>query len=100
MSRVVPLSFLCLTTAACQYLPWYQEGPPPSGCDVRQAFHPDADGDGAGADDIVYLGCVAPGGYVIEGGDCDDADPATTACPDTGDTQAPGDTGDTARGGA
>ncbi len=37
----------------------------------------DADGDGYGGDATATTACEAPGsGYVAEGGDCDDADPA------------------------
>ncbi len=33
-------------------------------CDTRQAFYPDADGDGIGDDGAIYVGCTAPEGYV------------------------------------
>jgi hypothetical protein len=58
-------------------------------CKERTAYYRDADGDGAGDDLEVVLGCAAPDGYVESGGDCDDQD-ATRAlgCSDTG-----GDTG-------
>ncbi|MEQ1568244.1 MAG: MopE-related protein [Myxococcota bacterium] len=36
-------------------------------------FHEDGDGDGFGSDSSVVTGCVAPDGFVAEGGDCDDA---------------------------
>ncbi len=38
-------------------------------------WHRDADEDGFGSDDDTVLLCEAPGGYVAEGGDCDDDDP-------------------------
>ncbi len=62
-------------------------------CDTRQAYYPDGDGDGVGADSPVYIGCEAREGYVDQGGDCDDTDPSTTDCPDSAE---PGDTGDSA----
>lgn len=62
----------------------------PSGCAARAAFYPDADGDGAGSNLDVYIGCAAPTGYVTAAGDCDDADAAVQIGCDTG-----ADTGDT-----
>jgi len=53
-------------------------------CAERLAFYPDQDGDGAGDGARVYVGCEAPEGWVAQAGDCDDADPAVIACPDTG----------------
>ncbi len=63
-------------------------------CDTRLPYYPDQDGDGVGALDTVFIGCEAPSGYVETTGDCDDGDPSTLDCPDTGDTE-PQDTGDT-----
>lgn len=60
-------------------------------CDTRLPFYQDADGDGFGADSPVYLGCEAPSGWVEQGGDCDDDDPAVIDCPDTA---PPDDTGE------
>jgi hypothetical protein len=39
-------------------------------------WHPDADGDGAGDSSVTRTMCVAPEGYVDDGSDCDDTDPA------------------------
>ncbi|MEO0604394.1 MAG: hypothetical protein AAF211_23365 [Myxococcota bacterium] len=56
-------------------------GPPePRDCETRQAFYPDADGDGLGEPTTVVFGCEAPEGFVTELGP-------------TGDTGAPDDTG-------
>jgi hypothetical protein len=90
MRNLPLLPSLLLALAGCTYMPWYEEPPPDQGCAERQVFYPDADGDGAGDDAVLYLGCVAPEGYVSAGGDCDDTDPATTTCPDTGDTSDTG----------
>ncbi len=47
------------------------------GTDAADAviYYPDADGDGAGADDSAARSCGQPTGFVSVGGDCDDADP-------------------------
>jgi len=42
----------------------------------KQAFYRDADGDGRGQNATTQLRCDAGGGYVADGGDCDD-NPAT-----------------------
>lgn len=87
-------SALALATAtACDLdveFPW-DEPEVARNCEVRGVYYPDADGDGAGDETSVYLGCAAPEGWVAVGGDCDDADPEVVACPDTGagDTGAP-----------
>jgi hypothetical protein len=39
-------------------------------------FYRDGDGDGAGDPLVTATGCAPPAGYVLTGGDCDDADPA------------------------
>jgi hypothetical protein len=39
-----------------------------------QTYYVDGDGDGFGDDSDTTEACVAPGGYVAVGGDCDDAD--------------------------
>ncbi|MFH1465234.1 MAG: MopE-related protein [Pseudomonadota bacterium] len=39
-------------------------------------WHPDADGDGWGDPEIALISCARPGGYLADGSDCDDADPA------------------------
>jgi hypothetical protein len=95
MTRVLLLSGLLCATG-CEQMPWHEEDPPDPGCEERQAFHPDADGDGAGDDATLYVGCEAPAGWIAAGGDCDDTDASTTACPETGDP--PADTGDSAAG--
>lgn len=43
---------------------------------VQTASYPDADGDTFGGDAGVVFGCAVPEGYLLVGGDCDDADPA------------------------
>ncbi len=79
--RVLPW---CVLVAACDaWRPDFLEEPERA-CDPRTAFYPDADRDGVGSTASVYVGCVAPAGYVTLTGDCDDADPTTTECPDTG----------------
>ncbi len=40
-----------------------------------QTFHADADGDTFGDPRVSFSGCVPPEGYVLDGTDCDDADP-------------------------
>ncbi len=52
-------------------------------CETRAVVHPDADGDGRGDADTVYVGCTPPEGWIADGTDCDDADAAIGAC-DTG----------------
>ena len=39
-------------------------------------WYQDADADGFGDPFVAVDGCPAPDGFVAEGGDCDDADPA------------------------
>jgi hypothetical protein len=62
-------------------------------CPNRQAWYPDADGDGAGDPSEVWVTCDEPTGFVPVAGDCDDQDPTVQTCPDSGDTGA--DSGDT-----
>jgi hypothetical protein len=65
-------------------------------CATRSAYYRDADGDGAGDDLDVVLGCSAPDGYVETAGDCDDQDPNRSAgCDDSG-TDTASDTGPSA----
>ena len=47
----------------------------PDAADASTWFQ-DADGDGWGTDNTSTTACNAPVGYVLHGGDCDDADPA------------------------
>ena len=42
-------------------------------------WYTDADGDGYGTDASAVTSCEQPDGAVAEGGDCDEADPTTTA---------------------
>ena len=42
----------------------------------RSTWHADADGDGYGDPGLPVVSCDAPLGYVLDGGDCDDTDPA------------------------
>jgi hypothetical protein len=58
------------------------EGVEPA-CEPRVVAHPDADGDGLGDAETVYVGCEAPAGWIPDGSDCDDADPDVGVC-DTG----------------
>jgi hypothetical protein len=67
------------------------EVPDERNCEDRQAFYPDADGDGWGEPTSVYIGCRAPDGWVASLAPTDTGDTGT----DTGDTDPPGDTGDT-----
>ncbi len=64
----------------------------PSPCDSREVWWRDADGDGVGDGDVMYLGCTPPPGYVstVDTGP-DDTGPADTGPDDTGpdDTGAP-----------
>ncbi len=46
------------------------------GIEDNTAWHPDSDGDGFGDPDITEYGCDAPDGYVLDGSDCDDHEPA------------------------
>lgn len=36
---------------------------PERNCETRQAFYPDADGDGIGEVGAIFFGCSAPAGY-------------------------------------
>jgi hypothetical protein len=58
-------------------------------CETIETWYADADGDGVGTTDQIYMGCDPPDGYVAAAGDCDDNDASTTAC----DTGSAGDTG-------
>lgn len=69
------------------------ETPVERNCETRVALWQDADGDGVGTEDVLYLGCAAEDGWVETAGDCDDGDASVTTGCDTGDTGA--DTGDT-----
>ena len=52
-------------------------------------WYADADGDGHGNPYVTARACAAPEGYVAEGDDCDDTDPAlTTDCEGDTDTDA------------
>jgi hypothetical protein len=86
---VIPL-FLVLATSCEVYRTLFPEEEPPPNCELRLPFYPDADGDGVGASSPVFIGCQAPEGWVDQSGDCDDEDPTTIECPDTGET---GETG-------
>ena len=44
---------------------------------VTTTFYRDADGDGRGTDSTPTEACSAPGGFVTQGGDCDDGDGST-----------------------
>ncbi|MCB9792319.1 MAG: hypothetical protein H6741_06290 [Alphaproteobacteria bacterium] len=44
--------------------------------DVGETFYADNDADGYGTDEDSVQACEAPDGYVAQGGDCDDSDPA------------------------
>jgi hypothetical protein len=63
------------------------------------AWYEDADEDGYGADESATAACEAPSGYVDEGGDCDDTDPAyhpgaaEDDCTDPADYNCDGSTG-------
>ncbi len=67
-------------------------------CDGRQdddAFYPDIDGDGDGDMAATPVLCVAPSGWVLGAGDCDDTDAArssrtTEICPDDIDNDCDG----------
>lgn len=57
----------------------------PSDACTLLSFFADADEDGFGDESVVMMGCVAPAGFIAEGGDCDDANElvspmATEAC--------------------
>lgn len=41
---------------------------------IAEIWHPDADGDGYGQEDVPILSCTQPIGYVLDGTDCDDND--------------------------
>ncbi len=62
-------------------------------------WYADVDGDGYGDDTMMTTACNAPDGYVAQGGDCNDADPAynpgaTEAdCTDPNDYNCDGSTG-------
>lgn len=69
---------LMLLIAACK------DGPPRDsagsvGIDecATTRWYPDGDGDGWGEDIVGTAACEAPLGYVNQGGDCNDSDPAT-----------------------
>ncbi len=53
-------------------------------CDPREIFYQDQDADGLGTALHIYIGCDAPEGFVTDSGDCDDSNPNTMDCPDTG----------------
>ena len=60
-------------------------------------LYADVDGDGFGDDENLVLQCVSPTGYLLSGGDCNDADPnihpnADEYC-DTLDNDCDGQTG-------
>ncbi len=57
------LSLLLVGLSGCALLETFEE-PPPSNCDPRVAYYPDADGDGLGERTAVYVGCIAPDGWV------------------------------------
>jgi hypothetical protein len=40
---------------------------------LTQVFYRDADGDGYGDSNVTLVACVPPAGWVVRGGDCDDA---------------------------
>ncbi len=48
----------------------------------RLTYYEDMDGDGYGVDGSATDYCDAPSGWVLGGGDCDDAEPAVTPDPD------------------
>ena len=56
--------------------------PPPKDTDVTECtdsrtWYPDADGDTFGdPDGAAFIGCDPPGGFVLDGTDCDDVDPS------------------------
>lgn len=52
---------------------WQNALPPP--CD-SVVYYQDNDGDGFGNTDSIFKGCYQPLGYSINGGDCDDSNPA------------------------
>jgi hypothetical protein len=45
---------------------------------LDSSWYLDVDGDGYGNDEEVIEQCEQPSGYVLEGGDCDDGDPAVS----------------------
>ena len=70
---------------------------PDTGCDSPRAWHPDADGDGYGAEALVEA-CISPDGYVTSGSDCDDGDAdvhpgAAEICEDGRDGDCDGEDG-------
>ncbi len=50
--------------AGCDALALLKDDSPPRNCEVRQAYWPDADGDGVGEPTDVLIGCEAPEGWV------------------------------------
>lgn len=90
MSRnPIPIIFLMFLGACSPLNSLLEAGP--RDCQQRQAWYPDADGDGLGTSDVVWLTCEQPDGYVAAPGDCDDSDPAILYCDDstmdTGDSR-------------
>ncbi len=83
----------------------------PPNCPQRQAFYPDADGDGFGEPTAVFVGCVAPDGWVVQLAPEDSGlqtgltgqtgvTGATGQTARTGDTGTPTPTADTSSGGS
>ena len=84
MLRFAPV---LVVLAGCNF-----ELPDARNCPERQAFYPDADGDGLGERTAVYVGCEAPSGWVTELEPLDTGVPDDTDVQDTDDTDVPVDT--------
>jgi hypothetical protein len=63
---------------ACDGLDQDCDGAVDDGAPAINTFYLDADGDGWGDSARTTLSCATPAGYVADGGDCDDADVATS----------------------
>jgi len=63
----------CTDVAACNYDPaaTCDDG----SCNTVTLWYFDHDADGYGNDDVTYMGCNPPPGYIAEGGDCEDLNP-------------------------
>lgn len=71
--------------AGCDAIALLKDDSPPRNCETRQAFWPDADGDGVGEPTDVLVGCEAPDGWVAAPADGTDTDPpAVDTASDTG----------------
>lgn len=71
----------------------------PRNCAMRQPFYPDEDGDGFGEPSTVFVGCVAPPGWVTQLAP-EDSGTLTGVTGTTGDTSPQRPTADTATGGS